>query len=682
MKTIVCEGTISAVVVHDRGAVVTRRVTLPGDLSGDIECVVDQIVDGLRSGTARVRLSEGDAELIALRTRIVHPKLDAKAGEIEEQVLELDRKIDELTDRREVIARRRRSWESFRPSPGRLKDFRDDGPGAPIGAALDVLGLAREEAQRLDEEAQSLDEEHEKLQREVDRLRLQAHQISQQTRAGEDAPYHQAVVHLSDVDGLGHFDLSYFVDHARWWPTYTVHLDSEAKTLRLELEAQVAQQTGSDWRGVRLALSTAGLNTNADLPELASLRIGRAAPAPPSGYRPAPEGTSDLFAGYDQAHRKLLSPEKPKKKRGRTAPRPRAEPSPTYGQAQHEIAASEPASYTTGAMPPMELDAGPEPRPMAAPAPAPTRSRSAVPGAPPPAPTGGGFPRKSLGASKPPPSSHQEIEPAEEWLDFQHLVMAPPSSSRRGHLIRAHQRIPSSSAQGPVTGRDLPSGLVDPRKSRGHFDVRYDGDGLFEIPADGQLHKIRLSAYEGNASWRWRTAPRVEPAVYREVHLSNPLPTALLDGRARIFIDGEFAANSDLSRVDQGGKIRLGLGVEERVQVRRNARYEEASQGFLKGRRALDHSIEIGLRSGLGHSITVEVVDRVPVTDDDNVDVELLSESPASIEFDQADLGQPIRGGRQWTVELASGGAQEIRFDYRVQIRSRDELIGGNRREA
>ncbi len=677
MKTEECEGTISQVVAHPRGAVVTRRVELPEGLSGEVECVVDGIVDLFREGTARVQIGEGDARLISVRSHLIHPEPDAEQGEAAQRRQKLQSTIEKLRHQRKYLMERRRGWDELRAAPGRLKDLQEYGPTTGVESALTVLELADARRGRIAESIHKLDDELDELRRELERIEWEEQQSSDEERRGATASHRQVVVHLDEVDGLSHFELSYVVDQVRWWPTYSVYLDSENQQARLELEAMVVQQSGADWDSVQLSVSTSDLNQNAELPRLASLRLGRSTPAPASGYRPAPEGTDDLFAGYDAARARLHgpspappAPKSPATPMPKEAPRTgavplggdaygaRSEPATGDSQIPHEDVMVSPVVSRSSRLP---LTSGaPRPTPPAAPA------------------SGGGRARKKQ-ASKAPPA---ELEPAEGWLNFDQLRMASPNSSRRGQLIRVDDRHHAPSPGGPLAGADLPDGLVDPGKSRGHFDYRYDGQGIFDVPSDGRLHRIRLRTETEEARWKWRCVPRVEPAVYREVHLQNPLPAALLDGRARIFVDEQFAAISKLERVDQGGEIRLGLGVEDRIKVRRNTRFDEEAKGFLKGRRALDHSVEISLRSALGHPVTVEVADRIPVTDDDEVEVELLQESRPAASFDQADEGRPIRGGRKWVVELGPGATEKIEFSYRVQIRSRDEIIGGNRRES
>ena len=101
--------------------------------------------------------------------------------------------------------------------------------------------------------------------------------------------------------GYAKVSLSYLVMGARWSPAYALHLDKKKNEARLEVRAAIAQSTGEDWTGVRVALSSAAFARPCDLPELSSLRIGRAQPPPKRAYRPPPGDVGTLFTDFERA---------------------------------------------------------------------------------------------------------------------------------------------------------------------------------------------------------------------------------------------------------------------------------------------------------------------------------------------------------------------------------------------
>ncbi|MGW7369047.1 DUF4139 domain-containing protein, partial [Streptomyces sp. NPDC054841] len=154
---------------------------------------------------------------------------------------------------------------------------------------------------------------HTRLVELEEALRLVEHELTvaadRLARASTDAPSAHVATTVSAVltlDGTSdaevELELEYGVPGAVWVPAYRLTHRQGDGSGRLVLRASVAQRTGEDWTGVRIALATADLRRRTDLPRLRSIRIGRRQPAPtPSGWREPPAGLADLFSGYDSA---------------------------------------------------------------------------------------------------------------------------------------------------------------------------------------------------------------------------------------------------------------------------------------------------------------------------------------------------------------------------------------------
>jgi hypothetical protein len=525
-------------------------------------------------------------------------------------------------------------------------------------------------------------------------------------------------VRLAGGGALAALDLTYVVPAARWWPLYTLQLSDEGRRATWLFEALVAQATGEDWRGAKLSVSTADLIVDARLPELASLRLGRAQAAERRAYRAPPAGLDRMFESYDRVFGGSVRPSEVtvqpvhiQEPPFEPEQRPTLEAPPVVGGmidgapsfALAESAAMiAPASLAMPSVhPPLMKKSRGLGRSRAsssasfgAPAP-PAAPMMALPVAA-PAPqamarAGGAIvaPGAVAAAAPGPPSTPVAalaIEPAESWLDFDALRLAPPADRpRRGRLYRLEEDHSTRSARSQAVERiehyAPPQPVHDPRASRGTFDHRFDAEGLPEVPSDGLGHRIMLGAAEGAPTLRWRTVPREAPEVYREVELKNTFDAPLLKGPVDVYVDGSLLVTTPIDYIDKGGILHVGMGVEERIRVARNARVEEDSAGLLGGSIAVKHAISIELNSSLGAAATVEVVDRLPVTDDKTIEVKLVASEPASQPYAQEERGQPVRGGLLWKVPIAAGGKRSVEYQYRVTLPAKSELVGGNRRE-
>jgi len=95
--------------------------------------------------------------------------------------------------------------------------------------------------------------------------------------------------------------VEYFINGARWTPTYVCRLNSATNTAAIAVRALIAQRTGEDWNGVQIELSTATPTGWCELPELPSLRLGRSQTLPSKkAWRSPPKGAELLFEDYDR----------------------------------------------------------------------------------------------------------------------------------------------------------------------------------------------------------------------------------------------------------------------------------------------------------------------------------------------------------------------------------------------
>lgn len=677
-----CESVISSVVVHSRGAVVTRRVTVPADTFGECVCVVEGLTPMADPGSVKVSLGTGDGRLIGVRVKTHVPEALAVRGPTVERLEQLRLEYSHMEDQIRQLREREQRWESQSFAPRGRKLLEEKGPQSRMHNALAMGHLASQRRRDLRKHIQDGLDAMERLQRDILQVELDDAQRSAREKMGLGHPTLQAHIQLLDVKNLEWLEISYTVLDAQWWPAYTLYLEDQSRRGRLVVEAAVAQATGEDWEGVTLSLSTAVLHMDARLPELASLRLGRAQRHVPRGYREAPEGLQTLFASYDLRLQELGRPAVIPEPSRSAPPMPVMEPEPMWEEEDGMVEVQERYSSIAqnafgGAPPPpsgASMSASMPMAPMMASKSMPMRKASGA--------------REMLRASmdrsegSAAPSAPEQIEPAEAWLNFDELILASNEDSRRGQLTRRGfgQRSSAGNLQ-PAQNRASIQSLVDPGSSKGHFEYRMDAEGLVNVPADGMLHRIRLREDVTEPKLHWKCVPRAEAAVYREVSVQNPAPFPLLDGPLRVFVDGEMRVQTALRTVDVGGDMRVGLGVDDTFRVARNARVSEDGAGIFGGKRAVEHEITIEIRSSLGFTSRVQVYDRIPVTDDENVDVELLKQEPRATPYDQAELLKPVRGGLKWSVDLGAGATGTIAYSYRITLRSKDEIIGGNRRD-
>jgi uncharacterized protein (TIGR02231 family) len=283
------------------------------------------------------------------------------------------------------------------------------------------------------------------------------------------------------------------------------------------------------------------------------------------------------------------------------------------------------------------------------------------------------------------PGEPASLDPADTWLDFDRLLLAENDDrSRRGRLTRSIDSAGLTSARHAnelLESLHPGDGLTDPQDSRGHFDHRYDAAGLVLVPSDGLPHRVAITSADTVPTLRLIAVPQLRAEVYREAELKNPSEAPLLAGPVDVYVEGSLLTTAAIAATDRGGSLSVGMGVEDRLRIARNVRSDEETVGLLGGSTQVTSHVSIELSSALGQQCVVEVFERLPVSDDKSLTIELVSARPEAKEYSQAERGSPIRGGLVWRLLLAAGGKGKIDYQYRVSFPARTEIVGGNRRD-
>ncbi|MFM8873230.1 MAG: mucoidy inhibitor MuiA family protein, partial [Phycisphaerales bacterium] len=295
-------GAIRAVTLYPDRAAVTREVRVrleQGLWTVRIpELPASVVQDSLQ---ARVR---GSARLLGVEFSAARqadfassPEGTALAG----RVRDLRRRVANLAEDRAALEAHEKLVDAvgIRPTAGALTD----GAAWPIdltSVERQLEAVAAEKA-RILEESRRLADAKDAADRE---LSVAEGQLA--ARGGADRVERAAVVVLSVPEsGMAEIDLTYLVGRAGWAPAYAIRSEADRSKVSVEYDAMVVQQTGEDWRDVRLSLSTAEPTRASSPPPVAPWFVDVVVPVPMSPttgsvameYAPAPAAAEPMAPG-------------------------------------------------------------------------------------------------------------------------------------------------------------------------------------------------------------------------------------------------------------------------------------------------------------------------------------------------------------------------------------------------
>ncbi len=536
----------------------------------------------------------------------------------------------------------------------------------------------------------------------------------------------------------------YFINGATWQPAYVCRLDSVNSRAEIAVRALIAQNTGEDWHGVKIELSTAEPTTWCELPELPALRLGRSQTLPPKkAWRSPPEGVGLLFDDYDRQKKHLEAHQIQGLKTAHldpihiphlTAPNlinMDVTNLSSFAQSITSLryASSQSPATSAMSMAPPSGEFGSQPQPAPAPvddleepetfisflsSPADDVSRSIMPQAsrslgsivPKPKftvaePTvTSGLPRKAPEQDDSP--SKLAFQASQNIYDYRLMRLVEPSNiANRGlPMIPESKLLYLESLQRWQVKVNFDLAMVlaranqnagsirshaqqNIREAVGNFDFVYLGRSRIDVPSDGQYHSIALLKEDTAIDLRYVVVPRESRAVFRIAQLHNPLAAPLITGPADMYVDGQYLFSTNIATVPPKGKMELALGVEQAIKVARNTSFKEVRSSMsLVAFNEFRHSIAITVSNPMAKNASVEVRERIPVPrSNEKVDVTITRVMPNWEKYEQQEQGKPIEGGYRWQIQVPAGMQRELSVDYTIKTFVDQELVHGNRRE-
>jgi uncharacterized protein (TIGR02231 family) len=193
-----------------------------------------------------------------------------------------------------------------------------------------------------------------------------------------------------------------------------------------------------------------------------------------------------------------------------------------------------------------------------------------------------------------------------------------------------------------------------------------------QVPGDGTAMRLRVARTKLKSSFVWRAVPKLHPVVFRVASLVNGAPFPLLPGPMDMFRASGFIGRQSLELVPQGGAFQLTFGIEESLRVERVVVQEIArDEGLFGGRRRFHYAYRFDLANYRQGPEVVEVAEHIPVSELDDVTVELDKEKTTGGHAFEA-----MEGIVTWKVTLAPAEKRSVDLTFHVDVPSSYDMQG------
>lgn len=205
------------------------------------------------------------------------------------------------------------------------------------------------------------------------------------------------------------------------------------------------------------------------------------------------------------------------------------------------------------------------------------------------------------------------------------------------------------------------------------FQALYAVPGRLAIPATGEAKRVQLLTETIEPALAVRTVPKEDAKAYLYAKFQLPKGSPLLPGEVSLFRDGTFVGTGRLPLLSPAEDHELGFGVDDLVKVRHALLEEKRGEtGLISSSRTDSRSYRLTIKSMHERAIALAVFDQVPVSENQEIKVDLNSKvAPTKQNVDDK------RGVLVWESKLEPDQEQVIDFGYRVSWPAAKSVVYG-----
>jgi uncharacterized protein (TIGR02231 family) len=186
-----------------------------------------------------------------------------------------------------------------------------------------------------------------------------------------------------------------------------------------------------------------------------------------------------------------------------------------------------------------------------------------------------------------------------------------------------------------------------------------DVQGPATVPGDGLPHRFPLFAFTAPVQPELVVFAELAPVAILKTSQANAAAQPLLAGPVDLIRNGGLVGRASILYVAPGARFDLGWGPDAAVRVHRQEWSQEEKAGVMSSWQPTLTCVDLAFSNLAGEPRTLTVVERVPVSEVQQVKIELDAATAPAAKPD-------AEGLCRWTVTLAPRGQAEVKLRWRL----------------
>ena len=181
----------------------------------------------------------------------------------------------------------------------------------------------------------------------------------------------------------------------------------------------------------------------------------------------------------------------------------------------------------------------------------------------------------------------------------------------------------------------------------------------YSILSNNEKNLVLIKTSELTTTFKYFAVPKVDPGVYLVAQMTKLDELQLVPANANIFFDGSYIGETYLDPTTMDDTLNLSLGKDPNIVVKRTLLKQKSQDKIVQDKRERTFSYQIEIQNNKSSVIELIVQDQVPITTNNDINIELLEKAGAR--------EVPGNGTLEWEYKIKPGENKKIEFSFKVK---------------
>jgi len=204
-----------------------------------------------------------------------------------------------------------------------------------------------------------------------------------------------------------------------------------------------------------------------------------------------------------------------------------------------------------------------------------------------------------------------------------------------------------------------PSQIPVATVSDNQMNILYELNYNQTIVSQEKEQYVILDKKNVEANYKYHTVPKLNNQVFLMAFVKNWQNLNLISGETNIYFEDNYIGKTNITSNYVKDEFPISLGVDERIVVKRIKLEDKTAQKSFNSNKWETESYEISIRNNTKESIELEILDQIPLSENQKITVKILNIGDGN--YDDK------TGSILWNRKINSGVSEKINFSYEVK---------------